>query len=97
MMIRASLLLATTLLLGACATSGAAGDPPLDLRDAEVSSRTLENGDTIEEYRVAGQVRMVKVTPVRGASYYMYDRNGDGRMDSDRDGIAPVYWKLYSW
>ncbi|WP_457395344.1 DUF2782 domain-containing protein, partial [Roseateles sp. P5_E1] len=48
-------------------------------------------------YRVGGQLRMVKVSPSRGAAYYMYDRNGDGRMDSDKDGVSPVYWKLYSW
>jgi len=40
---------------------------------------------------------MVKVTPSRGAPFYMYDQNGDGRMDSDKDGVSPVYWKLYSW
>lgn len=92
-----TLMLAGLLLLAGCATTGGAGSPPLDVTGAQVSQRTLDNGDTLEEYRVAGQLRMVKVTPSRGASYYMYDRNGDGRMDSDKDGVSPVYWKLYSW
>lgn len=92
-----TLMLAGLLLLAGCATTGGAGSPPVDVTGAQVSQRTLDNGDTLEEYRVAGQLRMVKVTPSRGASYYMYDRNGDGRMDSDKDGVSPVYWKLYSW
>lgn len=92
-----TLMLASVLLLAGCATGGGAGMPPVDVRGAEIEQRTLDNGDTIEEYRVGGQVRMVKITPARGPSYYLYDRNGDGRMDSDKDGVSPVYWKLYSW
>jgi len=84
-------------LLAACATSGGAGMPPVDVAGADIAQRTLDNGDVVEEYRVSGQLRMVKVTPARGAPYYLYDKNGDGRMDNDRDGISPVYWKLYSW
>ncbi|WP_457318474.1 DUF2782 domain-containing protein [Stenotrophomonas sp. P5_B8] len=92
-----TLMLAGLLLLAGCATTGRAGSPPVDVSGADVSKRTLDNGDTVEEYRVGGQLRMVKVSPSRGAAYYMYDRNGDGRMDSDKDGVSPVYWKLYSW
>ncbi|KAF1012977.1 MAG: hypothetical protein GAK31_03804 [Stenotrophomonas maltophilia] len=92
-----TLMLAPLLLvLTACATGGA-GAPPVDVAGAEVATRTLDNGDTLEEYRVSGQLRMVKVAPLRGPSYYMYDKNGDGRMDSSKDGVSPVYWKLYSW
>ncbi len=84
-------------LLAGCATSGGAGLPPVDVAGADIAQRTLENGDVVEEYRVSGQLRMVKITPSRGAPYYLYDRNGDGRMDNDKDGVSPVYWKLYSW
>lgn len=91
------LLLAALLALAGCASTGGAGAPPVDVSGADISRRTLDNGDTIEEYRVSGQLRMVKVTPSRGPAYYMYDRNGDGRMDNDKDGVSPVYWKLYSW
>jgi len=94
----AGLLCAGLLTLAGCASSGVGADgAPLDLSKAEVSTKTMDNGDRVDEYRVAGQVRMVKVTPVRGATYYMYDRDGDGHMDNDKDGISPVYWKLYSW
>ena len=93
---RACLLLALLLLAG-CATTGTNG-APLNMSDADVSSKTMNNGDKIDEYRVAGQLRMVKITPQRGAPYYLYDKNGDGHLESDDDqAVSPVYWKLYSW
>lgn len=88
--------LATLLLLAACATTGGA---PMDMRDADVEKRVEANGDTVEEFRVSGQLRMVRITPVRGPAYYLYDRDGTGRFTSDRsrDDVSPVYWKLYGW
>jgi len=92
------LLLIPLLALAGCASMGQDADaPPVDVAGADVTRRTLDNGDAIEEYRVGTQLRMVKVTPARGAPFYLYDRNGDGRLDNDKDGVSPVYWKLYSW
>ncbi len=86
------------LALAGCATNDAAmDDPGMDLAGAQVAVRTEANGDVIEEYRVGTQLRMVKVTPARGAPYYLMDRNGDGRMDDRRGDVSPVYWKLYGW
>ena len=86
--------LAAILALAGCASTGA----PVDVTGAEVASRTLDNGDLFEEYRVAGQLRMVKITPVRGAPYYLYDRDGDGALDrDDADKLPQTYWKLFSW
>ncbi len=79
------LLLIPLLALAGCASTGRNADaPPVDVSGAEVTRRTMDNGD-------------IKVTPARGAPFYLYDRNGDGRMDNDKDGVSPVYWKLYSW
>ena len=92
------LLLIPLLALAGCASMGRDADaPPVDVTGADVTRRSLDNGDTIEEYRVGSQLRMVKVTPPRGPSYYLYDRDGDGHFDSDRNAVAPVYWKIYSW
>ncbi|MDR2871161.1 MAG: DUF2782 domain-containing protein [Xanthomonadaceae bacterium] len=89
-----TVLLTSLLLMAAgCASSG----HPVDVRNAEITTRAIENGDKVEEFRVGGQLRMVRVTPVRGPVYYLYDRDGDGRMDSDKDGVSPVYWQIYSW
>jgi hypothetical protein len=87
--------LAALLALAGCATTGNA---PVDVSGAEVASRTLDNGDLFEEYRVGGQLRMVKITPLRGPAYYLYDRDGDGALDRDQaDEIPQTYWKLFSW
>ena len=91
---------ASLLALAGCASSGAGlNDPAVDLADAQVAVRTEANGDVIEEYRIAGQLRMVKITPTRGPAYYLMDENGDGRLDKSRgEGtVSPVYWKLYGW
>lgn len=90
------------LVLAGCATTASSQiDPDMDLAGAEVAVRTESNGDVIEEYRVGGQMRMVKVTPSRGAAYYLIDQNGDGRLDASKsneeNNISPVYWKLYGW
>ena len=87
------------LLVAGCATTAAQGDPTADLANAQVGVRTEPNGDVIEEYRVGGLLRMVKVTPARGAPYYLMDENGDGRLDKSKgEGtVSPVYWKLYGW
>ncbi|MGN7832814.1 DUF2782 domain-containing protein [Pseudoxanthomonas sp. 22568] len=91
--------LAVLLLAGCASMSGAQDDPGMDLADAQVAVRTETNGDVIEEYRVAGQLRMVKVTPARGPAYYLIDENGDGRLDKSKgEGpVSPVYWKIYGW
>lgn len=90
----ATLLLALT--LGACATMG--DDPTAGLQGADVTTRIVD-GDRIDEYRVQGQLQVVKVTPKRGAPYYLVDRNGDGRLDSSKgEGpVSPVMWKLFEW
>jgi starvation-inducible outer membrane lipoprotein len=95
-----ALLLSGTLALAGCAAfGGAQDDPGVDLADAQVAVRTEKNGDVIEEYRVGGTLKMVKVVPARGPTYYLIDENGDGRLDSSKgEGpVSPVYWKLYGW
>lgn len=76
--------------------AGCASVPPAVPEGADRAVRTEANGDVIEEYRVAGILRMVKVTPRRGVTYYLVDRNGDGRVDAD-DGMQGVHYRLFSW
>lgn len=97
------LVLSALLSLAACATTapppGAvtdpAADPTVGLENPQVVRRVAPNGDVIEEYRVGGQLRVVKVTPVRGATYYLIDDDADGRPD-DRD-LPMTHWKLFEW
>ncbi len=91
-----TLLLPMLLCLSAC-TSLNARQADTDIpADAQASTRVESNGDAITEYRVAGQLRAVKVVPSRGPTYYLYDRNGDGRVDNDNE-VSPVYFKLFKW
>ncbi len=56
---------------------------------------------TIQEYRVNGELYMIKIIPDIGPAYYMVDTDGDGSMDLrhsdlERD-IRINQWKLFSW
>ena len=91
--------LSCLLAVAGCASTAGSTPADIDLANAQVAVRTDKNGDTIEAYRVAGNLRLVKVTPARGAAYYLYDSDGDGRLDKSKDNVdvSPVYWKLYGW
>ena len=55
---------------------------------------------TISEYRINGQLYMVKVKPVVGPAYYLLDRDGDGEFDSrsnDPTNISVPQWILLRW
>lgn len=88
--------------------------PPEDLQDVpippKVQNEQLEPTVTIreeeerliEEYRMNGQVYMVKITPKGGIPYYYIDSDGDGRLELDMDKqalnpVQPVYWKIKEW
>ena len=83
---------ACVFVLGACATTGP-GIPA----DAVSATHTEPNGDTITEYRVGNQLRVVEVQPLRGPKYYLYDRDGDGIVDKAGDNPPQTYFKLFSW
>lgn len=90
---RQTLAIVFALALSACATV-----PPEDmLANAEPLTRTEANGDVITEYRVAGALKMVKVAPSRGPTYYVYDRDGDGKLDWGKGEAPLTYYKLYGW
>ena len=81
------------LLLTACASDPTATLPS----DAVPVTRTESNGDVITEYRVGGALTMVKVVPLRGPTYYVQDRDGDGKLDWKKGEAPMTYYKLYSW
>lgn len=97
--VRAALLAACLAGLAACATTADPYAGPEIPAGAVEAVRTEPNGDVITEYRVAGQLHVVRVQPARGPTYYLVDSNGDGRLDSSEgEGpISPVYFKLYEW
>jgi hypothetical protein len=67
--------------------------------EPEVTIIETEKG-TIYEYRVRGQLYMVRVKPVIGPPYYLLDTNGDGLLDAQQDRVwnnSIPQWLLYSW
>lgn len=92
-----TLLLPLCLTLAACASMGDTGTADVQIpADAVATTRNQPNGDVITEYRVAGQLRIVRIQPARGPAYFLQDRNGDGRLDDER-GTSQVYFKLFGW
>ena len=92
---RIAALLAAALALAACATM--APDQRL-AEGATPVTRTEANGDVVTEYRNGERLTMVKVVPLRGPTYYIYDRNGDGMVnEADAKGGPMTYYKLFSW
>ncbi|MBV8680671.1 MAG: DUF2782 domain-containing protein [Aquitalea sp.] len=73
--------------------------PPPTISDeagtAEPEVRIIQRGDDkIEEYRLNGQLYMVKVTPAVGFPYYLMDEEGNGNMkqvDPNRRIIIPQW------
>ncbi len=56
--------------------------------------------EVIYEYRVRGQVYMVKIQPVAGPPYYLLDTNGDGILDVQENrtpNLALPQWLLFRW
>jgi hypothetical protein len=61
-----------------------------------------EENRLIEEYRMNGQIYMVKVTPRGGIPFYYIDTDGDGKLELDVDQqamnpVQPVHWKIKEW
>lgn len=56
---------------------------------------------TIEEYRVNGQLYMIKVSPKGAPSYFLVDTDGDGSLDRRSIEIEPdlliPQWVLFRW
>ena len=67
----------------------------------EPEVRIIRKKDTvIEEYRVDGRLRFVKITPSRGKPYYLVDTDGDGYLETREDNFTnpPInQWILLEW
>lgn len=60
-----------------------------------------EEGKTVEEYSINGNVYMVRVTPENAPPYVLVDTDGDGqlqRTDSEiGPHVVPPHWVLFEW
>ncbi len=73
---------------------------PAGMSDDEMEPQvtiTQRGEDKAEEYRLAGRLYMIKVTPPHGVSYYLVDELGDGvmvRKNTLTSGTRPPMWVI---
>ena len=72
--------------------------------DQEPSGKvTIKEGkdDVISEFRINGQLYMIRVTPKKGMPYYLVDSDGDGNLETRWNELAPDIlipaWVLLRW
>jgi len=56
--------------------------------------------DKVEEYRIDGRIEVIKVTPLIGLPYYLFDDTGDASYISDGvldDGVRPPMWSIFTF
>jgi len=72
-----------------------------DLSEAQVTIVQDDKEQRVEEYRVNGQLYLVKVIPVIGPAYFLVDEDGDGQFElQDNDPTvnpATAQWRLFKW
>lgn len=58
-----------------------------------------KDGDTIEEYRVNGQLYMMKITPKHGKPYYMHKEDSEGgwRIMGPNEPLSIPKWTLFTF
>lgn len=86
------------------ATSVLASELDLSLHDSDIepSIKLQEHKNRVtEEYRINGNLYMIKITPMAGPPYYLVDDSGSGDMElrrgpAGRDFNIPR-WTLLTW
>lgn len=64
---------------------------------------TIKGGkdEVISEFRINGQLYMIRITPKKGVPYYLVDSDGDGNLETRWNELAPEIlipsWVLLRW
>jgi len=68
-----------------------------DPDEPEITIVKKNNGDTIEEYRINGQLYMMKITPSHGVPYYLHKEDQDAAWTNDGPNppIAIPKWTIF--
>ena len=108
------LLLAASLSANLSVVSAQTAPSPVPYPEAPTIPSASYQGETVEpevtiietdkgvvyEYRVRGQLYMVRIQPQIGPPYYLLDTDGDGQMDAQQDRVwnnSIPQWVLFSW
>jgi hypothetical protein len=78
--------------------------PPEIVPDPDLEPKVTiirREGETIEEFRVGGELRYIKVTPRHGRPYYLVNDGQGGQRFSRNNPFGPnlsvPMWELFSW
>ncbi|MBY0579553.1 MAG: DUF2782 domain-containing protein [Burkholderiales bacterium] len=73
--------------------------PPVVSGETEPEVTITKKGDEqVEEYRINGQLYMMKVTPAHGKPYYLVDMKGDGKFVRQApfdSAVRPPMWVIH--
>lgn len=77
-------------------------EPLMDGETIEPEINIIQKEDRlIEEYRINGQLYMIKITPVIGYPYYLIDTDGNGSLETRQHGLDSGLlipnWILLRW
>ena len=77
--------------------------PPFgDEEEIEPQVTIIQRKDrTVEEYRINGQLYMIKVKPAKGPEYVLVDTDGDGNLETRSSNLEPNLlipgWVIFRW
>lgn len=76
--------------------------PTINENDANEPQITIKHRgkDKFEEYRMNGNLYMIRVTPSAGPAYYLVDPHGDGQFVKKsivKGAVVPPMWVLFQW
>ncbi len=79
-----------------------AQQPPADVEELMEPQVTIirREREVIEEFRVSGQLYMVRITPRSGPPYFLIDTDGDGSLETRRNELSNPeipQWVLFRW
>jgi hypothetical protein len=82
--------------------SADAQQPPADVEELMEPQVTIirREREVIEEFRVSGQLYMVRITPRSGPPYFLIDTDGDGSLETRRNELSNPeipQWVLFRW
>ena len=76
------------------------GDSATEELEPQITIRREEER-VVEEYRMNGQLYMIKVTPKNAEPYYLVDADGDGQLEHRMDELDPKImipsWTIFRW
>ncbi len=92
---------AALLIVGAHAGEPEQNEEKGDLSDEGSVIIQSPGQETISEYRINGKLYMIRITPEKGAPYYLVDADGDGDLETRTNELAPDFlipsWVIFSW